>query len=79
MNCPNGWNAPSVGYQNGCRCDRCKGWRNGINLRRRMRAEAIRASRRRPAVSYPVWTPRSATSFYREALDAIDGVAASWH
>lgn len=75
MNCPEGWRSPSVGYQNGCRCSQCQGWRDRMNVIRRMRAAALRAARARPKTEYPVWTPKSATSFYRDALDSIDAVS----
>lgn len=78
MNCPNGWNAPSVGYQNGCRCGRCQGWRDGQNMRRREATRARRLGRRRPVQPQMPWNPHSATSFYRDALDDIDGKASAW-
>ena len=68
----NGPHPPSVGYQNGCRCDGCKEWKHRMNRRRRVRERAKRLALRRPKVESMPWTQRSATSFYRDALDAIN-------
>jgi hypothetical protein len=66
--------SPSYGYQQGCRCDRCAGWRRTKDLEHRETLNARRRAKRRrqqtpiqPAVVRT--SGRSATTFYNDVLD----------
>ena len=71
--------SPSYGYQQGCRCDKCAGWRRAKDLEHRDKLNAYKRSIRQR--QKPKQTPapqktsgRSATTFYNDILDWWDGL-----